>query len=289
MTTTPAVVHRIFMRTKDEVVTTCRRTGPSTSKLLDVTCPDCKATCINDFAHQLGCIVDWYGVSDGRSDTAESFFYTTENLGGFEGPSIYKTQADAKLAYLQDLVGKLQAFLSGEKDDRAALVARIQELERDAMTCLYRREVGEPLLRRLPRRKTALLILIDVDGLGAINTRLGMAAGDELLRNAAQAVCAELRAGDIGVRWGGDEFVCGVALDGYTYPMEIAGSMAARMQARLASLSGGAATFTWSAGVYSRESERRSFDTALQACDAEIVRAKEDRRRARGLPSKAAC
>ena len=50
------------------------------------------------------------------------------------------------------------------------------------------------------------VLLLDVDGLKAINDRGGHAAGDAALRAIGDAVRGGLRATDIGCRFGGDEF-----------------------------------------------------------------------------------
>ncbi len=51
------------------------------------------------------------------------------------------------------------------------------------------------------------LVLIDVDNLKQINDVHGHLAGDAILYETAQIMRAELRASDVCVRWGGDEFV----------------------------------------------------------------------------------
>jgi diguanylate cyclase (GGDEF)-like protein len=62
------------------------------------------------------------------------------------------------------------------------------------------------------RRSDGLLILafVDVDGLKAINDTHGHAAGDRTLRAVAAALLDGLRSYDLVVRYGGDEFLCGL-------------------------------------------------------------------------------
>ena len=51
-------------------------------------------------------------------------------------------------------------------------------------------------------------IMIDIDGLKAVNDLIGHVAGDALLRLAAEIVTATVRADDaVVIRWGGDEMV----------------------------------------------------------------------------------
>lgn len=69
-----------------------------------------------------------------------------------------------------------------------------------------RREVA-----RAQRTKEPLVVaFIDVNGLKAVNDTGGHARGDAVLRTVANAVRANLRPYDLIVRYGGDEFICGL-------------------------------------------------------------------------------
>ena len=81
----------------------------------------------------------------------------------------------------------------------------------DAMTGLANYRSGRDALAREIRRSQRFdaplsLILIDIDGLKQVNDLLGHAAGDALIRAAAQRIQGELRRFDTAVRTGGDEF-----------------------------------------------------------------------------------
>src|SRR5499427_8569174 len=105
--------------------------------------------------------------------------------------------------------------------DRALVEAmgrRFQELHEaaavDEMTGALRRAAGLAALvrevrraRRFDDRKLAVAFL-DVDHLKAVNDSQGHAAGDAVLRETAAALRRRLRAYDLVIRWGGDEFVC---------------------------------------------------------------------------------
>ena len=56
-----------------------------------------------------------------------------------------------------------------------------------------------------------VIAFIDVDGLKGVNDRDGHAAGDRILRTLAATMRANLRAYDPIVRFGGDEFICGIS------------------------------------------------------------------------------
>lgn len=91
--------------------------------------------------------------------------------------------------------------------------ARERRLSRtDELTGVYRRRAGEAALtqelERARRSERELaLALLDIDGLRAVNDAEGYAGGDALLRHVAAAISATVRAYDVIVRWGGDEFV----------------------------------------------------------------------------------
>jgi diguanylate cyclase (GGDEF)-like protein len=94
----------------------------------------------------------------------------------------------------------------GRQADRLAELATT-----DALTGLQNaRALQERLQREVARavryRQPLSLLLIDLDGLKIINDRLGHHAGDRALRHVAEAIRIQLRASDIGARWGGDEF-----------------------------------------------------------------------------------
>ena len=100
--------------------------------------------------------------------------------------------------------------------ERARLEAQLQLAHLDGLTGAYRREVGRLALRNeieRARRSDGRFVIafIDVDGLKGVNDREGHAAGDKVLRTLAATMRANLRTYDPIVRYGGDEFVCGVA------------------------------------------------------------------------------
>ncbi|MGV8041871.1 MAG: PAS domain S-box protein [Thermoanaerobaculaceae bacterium] len=78
----------------------------------------------------------------------------------------------------------------------------------DVLTGLFNRAFFEEHLVALTRggRLPVSVIMADVDGLKDVNDRLGHAAGDELLRHAAEILRASFRPGDVVARVGGDEF-----------------------------------------------------------------------------------
>ena len=86
------------------------------------------------------------------------------------------------------------------------------ELERragsDPLTGLANRSTFDAVLAaRLAGTQQVAVLFCDIDRFKKVNDSLGHAAGDELLRDVAQAVSGVLRAQDLAARLGGDEFV----------------------------------------------------------------------------------
>jgi diguanylate cyclase (GGDEF)-like protein len=85
----------------------------------------------------------------------------------------------------------------------------------DGLTGALRRERGMSGLQQeidRARRSDGRLVVafVDVDGLKEINDADGHAAGDQVLRVVAAALSDGLRSYDLVVRYGGDEFLCGL-------------------------------------------------------------------------------
>jgi len=100
--------------------------------------------------------------------------------------------------------------------ERARLEAELQRAHLDALTGVFRREMGRLALRNeieRARRSDGKFVIafIDVDGLKGVNDRDGHAAGDRILRTLAATMRANLRSYDPIVRFGGDEFICGIS------------------------------------------------------------------------------
>jgi diguanylate cyclase (GGDEF)-like protein len=85
----------------------------------------------------------------------------------------------------------------------------------DGLTGALHREAGTVELERdiARARRTNqpfTLVFVDVVGLKDTNDSLGHAAGDRLLRETSDSIRTRLRSYDLIVRFGGDEFVCGL-------------------------------------------------------------------------------
>jgi len=97
-------------------------------------------------------------------------------------------------------------FVVGRQADRLAALSRTDPLTGlSNLRDLFERLRTELVRARLQQAPLSMLV-IDLDGLKAINDRHGHRAGDAALRALADAIRSQLRATDLGARWGGDEF-----------------------------------------------------------------------------------
>lgn len=79
--------------------------------------------------------------------------------------------------------------------------------ERDHLTGLLNRVYLERFLGGVNGNDNTGVLLVDLDGLKGINDRLGHRAGDAAIATVAACLRDSCRAGDVLIRWGGDEFL----------------------------------------------------------------------------------
>jgi two-component system cell cycle response regulator len=112
-----------------------------------------------------------------------------------------------------ELVARVHAAMR-TKALRDELRARNAQLERlvstDLLTGLLNRAATADHLRglvsRTQRHRVPLsVVLLDVDGIGEVNARLGHAAGDAVLEAVAWRIRSQLREEDAAGRWSGDQ------------------------------------------------------------------------------------
>lgn len=100
--------------------------------------------------------------------------------------------------------------------ERARLQAELDRAHLDELTGAFRRELGRQALQNemdRARRSDGRFVLafVDVDDLKLVNDRDGHAAGDRALQGVVRAIRSRLRSFDPIIRFGGDEFVCGLS------------------------------------------------------------------------------
>jgi diguanylate cyclase (GGDEF)-like protein len=99
--------------------------------------------------------------------------------------------------------------------DRARLETELHSAHLDDLTGAYRREMGRRALgHEIDRAVRAdgrfVIAFVDVDGMKRLNDVEGHAAGDNVLKTLVWTMKSNLRSFDPVVRYGGDEFVCGI-------------------------------------------------------------------------------
>jgi diguanylate cyclase (GGDEF)-like protein len=120
------------------------------------------------------------------------------------------------LIYQQSQISKLRNQVSAQVDSLAKVESLASEVYKlaalDQLTGLYNRRSGEQRLAeemsRAQRHGRALTILLmDLDGLKAVNDKHGHAAGDTVIKSFADRLQRAIRGSDLAVRLGGDEFM----------------------------------------------------------------------------------
>ncbi len=99
--------------------------------------------------------------------------------------------------------------------ERIRLQAELLSAHLDPLTGALGREVGRvELTNGIERARRSdgrfVIAFVDVDDMKDVNDREGHAAGDQVLRTVVSAMRSNLRSFDPIVRYGGDEFVCGL-------------------------------------------------------------------------------
>ena len=136
--------------------------------------------------------------------------------------ALYSTAAGVPLAYALFcglVIRRMQLSAYHRFKVRLAMhLTDLQELvDRDEMTGLFNRRHFYEVLKievektRLSRQPLAILMM-DLDGLKAINDEYGHAIGDEILTNLGKAMTRHTRTHDVAARLGGDEF--GIVMPG---------------------------------------------------------------------------
>lgn len=157
---------------------------------------------------------------------------------------------------------------------RLRLVESVRSLSlTDPLTGLANRRHMEVMLQHAwsaaCRGEPLAVMMIDVDGLKAVNDAQGHQAGDRLLREVAAALRGEARGSDLVVRYGGDEFLVILPRGDEAGARAVLERVRAHLDGR-ATLSAGIAVHTHEAESPEhlvREADRRLYDTRVRRRD----------------------
>ena len=149
-----------------------------------------------------------------------------EGAGDEAGDAAYgavqaaRTPGQVRLEQLRERAGLDRARADSKRRHTAAAMRARRQKELDGshpgdLTLSFRREAEWHALHlEIDRSRRGdgrfVLAFLDVDGLKGINDRAGHAAGDLVLRTLVETLRTSLRSFDPIVRFGGDEFVCGI-------------------------------------------------------------------------------
>ncbi|MDM4767821.1 GGDEF domain-containing protein [Pelomonas sp. SE-A7] len=151
----------------------------------------------------------------------------------------------------------------------------------DRVTGAYNRagldSLGQRMLQRARRSgRGVVLVLIEVDHFDHITSNFGPGAGDEVLRQLATLLLAQLRPGDMVVRYGGEEFL--VLLDGVD--AGIAAKVCERVRKQVVEsriqLPNAELNYTTSLGLAGSEARGHELERLVESADAALQKAKLD-------------
>jgi diguanylate cyclase (GGDEF)-like protein len=145
----------------------------------------------------------------------------------------------------------------------------------------FHNRLREELARAERTGKALACLMIDIDNFKEINDRFGHLAGDEALKEVARRAEAEIRAGDTGARFGGDEFAILLAGAETVHALKLAERIHNGVGSTPIRVHGGAhVTVTLSIGLATSRPQPRSHDYKALAerliaeADAALYRAK---------------
>ena len=174
-----------------------------------------------------------------------------------------------------------QAFLRMSMAKERAELAQRRAALTDPLTEIANRraffDLGSPLLKRtLGDRRTAALLLFDLDRFKEVNDTAGHQAGDEVLKAFSRLVGECIQTGDLFARLGGEEFAC-LLVDA---PMAEALRLAERVRGKFEAMrfAGLQTDTTVSVGVAMAGDTGRDLSSLLGIADRALYRAKAEGR-----------
>jgi diguanylate cyclase (GGDEF)-like protein len=191
-----------------------------------------------------------------------------------ETPALSKRTRDLvdQICDLVEVGLERELFRHVADTDRAAFY---EQAIHDPLTGLHNRQYLADAARRLcalddrnPRPAVAAL-MIDLDHFKGVNDTFGHTVGDQVLRHLAGSIVGGARAGDIVVRYGGDEFVA--LLSGVD--IACARAVAERVRASVAEPNADRPNITASVGVALR-TDGEGFERLVERADKAMYFAK---------------
>ncbi len=150
---------------------------------------------------------------------------------------------------------------------------------RDPMTGLYNRRFIEEYVSALvggtQRRKGSFSVLmLDLDFFKQVNDTHGHEAGDKVIKTLADILVRNVRAADMAVRYGGEEFLLLLTDTGGDAAMNVAEKIRAEVEATKIPLPGGILQKTISIGVAEFPKDSDTFWQVVKFADVALYKAK---------------
>jgi diguanylate cyclase (GGDEF)-like protein len=154
---------------------------------------------------------------------------------------------------------------------------------RDAMTGLHNRrfleEYTETLVNSVQRRKSDVAIMmLDLDYFKMVNDTYGHDAGDTVLKALAKVLTQSVRASDMVIRYGGEEFIIIMQDTNGDQAEQAAEKIRAAVEGLKIQLPGGVLQKTISIGIAEFPTDSETFWQAVKFADVALYRAKESGR-----------
>ena len=205
---------------------------------------------------------------------------------GSVGSVVQLIAAAGEGAELQEKVTLIRAYLREAAPvlEAKRLMDTLREANlSDAMTGLHNRrfldEYIQTMVAAVDRRKSQLAILmLDLDYFKPVNDTYGHEAGDTILKELAKLMLASVRASDLVIRYGGEEFL--IILQDTT--QEAADAVAEKIRAAIEAakfkIAGGVLQKTMSIGVSSYPDDGDTLWQVIKYADVALYRAKDSGR-----------
>jgi diguanylate cyclase (GGDEF)-like protein len=150
---------------------------------------------------------------------------------------------------------------------------------RDPMTGLYNRRFLEDYVGALvsssQRRKSPFSVLmLDLDFFKQVNDTHGHEAGDKVIKTLADLLMRSVRASDIAVRYGGEEFLLVLTDTAAEMAQKVAEKIRAEVEATKIPLPGGVLHKTISIGVSEFPADADTFWQVVKYADVALYKAK---------------
>lgn len=146
------------------------------------------------------------------------FHMMVEDQQSTNGVTVNGTKIDSAWLNEGDRIGlgdamlRYQLLSPNELAERDRLIAKATKAETDPLTGLGTRHYMDEMVPKLfaeceSRAIPISLCILDLDHFKRVNDTLGHQTGDEVLKAAAGVIARQIRASDIGIRYGGEEMM----------------------------------------------------------------------------------